>query len=162
MFRQEQDYFETVRYSKGNLSLAAAVLFSGNTFQKISKYFETVNIQWITKTSYYSIQDKFLARVVNKNYSKTIEQGPCKLSGDGRCDSPGNNAKYLTSSLTNQETNEIIAFSINQVTEAENSNCRENLGFQKTLNEVREKGINVKQLTTDRYIQIRSSNRSSL
>ena len=103
------------RYSKGNLSLAAAVLFSANTFQKISKDFEITNIQWITKTSYYSIPDKFLARAVNKNYSKMnasvthrlIEQGLCKLSGAGWCDSSGYNAKYLTYSLMNQVTNEI-------------------------------------------------------
>ena len=33
------------RYSKGNLSLAAAVLFSANTFKKISKHFEIANIE---------------------------------------------------------------------------------------------------------------------
>ena len=150
------------RYSKGNLRLAAAVLFSANTFQKISKYFEITNIQWITKTSYYSIQVKILTCFVNKNYSKInasithrlIEQRPCKLSGDGRCDSPGWNAKYLTYSLMNQETNEIIAFSINPVTEAGNSNHMEKLGFQKMLNKVRGKGIVVNQLTTDRDMQI--------
>ena len=49
----------------------------------------------------------------------------------------------------NQETNEMAAFSITQVTEAGNSNHMEKLGFQKTLNEVREKGIVVKQLTTE-------------
>ena len=51
----------------------------------------------------YSVQDKFLAYVINKNYSKMnasiahrlIEHRLCKLSGDGRCDSPGYNAKYL-------------------------------------------------------------------
>ena len=51
---------------------------------------------------------------------RLIEQGLCKLSGDGRCDSPGYNDKYLTHSLINQKTNEIIVFSITQVTEAEN------------------------------------------
>ena len=55
--------------SKGNLSLAGAILFSANAFQKISKHFEIANIQWITKTSYYSIPDKFLARAFDKNYS---------------------------------------------------------------------------------------------
>ena len=50
---------------------------------------------------------------------RLIEQGLCKLSGDGRCDSPVYNAKYLTYSLINQKTNEIIVFSITQVTEAE-------------------------------------------
>ena len=98
--------------------------------------------------------------VVNKNYSKMnasvthrlIEQGSCKLSGGGQCGSPGCNAKYLTNALMAQETNEIMAFPIIQVTEAGNSNRMEKLGFQKALNEVKEKGIVVKQLTTDRHI----------
>ena len=41
------------------------------------------------------------------------------------------------------------------VTEAGNWNRMEKLCFQKTLNEVKEKGIVVKQLTTDRHVQIR-------
>ena len=53
---------------------------------------------------------------------RLTEQRLCKLSGDGRCDSPGYNAKYLTHSLMNQKTNEIIAFSVTKVTEAANSN----------------------------------------
>ena len=85
---------------------------------------------------------------------RLIEQGPCKLSGDGWCDSPGYNAKNLSYSLINQETNDIIAFSITQVTEAGNSNRIEKLGLQKTLNEVREKQILIKQLTADRHMQI--------
>ena len=82
---------------------------------------------------------------------RLIEQGPCKLSGDGWCDSPGYNAKNLSYSLINQETNDIIAFSITQVTVAGNSNRIEKLGLQKTLNEVREKQIVIKQLTADRH-----------
>ena len=151
------------RYSKGNLTLAAAVLFSANTFQRISKYFDVANIQWIAKTAYYSIQKKFLAGIVNKNYlqmnakliERLIDEGACLLSGDGRCDSPGYNAKYLTYSLMDQKTNEIIAFSLTQVSEAGNSNRMEKLGFQKTLHEIKENNLVIRQLTTDRHIQIR-------
>ncbi|XP_057303860.1 THAP domain-containing protein 11-like [Hydractinia symbiolongicarpus] len=47
------------RYSQGNLTQAAAVLFSANTFKRMAKYFNLASIQWITKTSYYTIQRKF-------------------------------------------------------------------------------------------------------
>ena len=83
---------------------------------------------------------------------KLIEQGTRKLSGDGRCKSL---VRKPNTSLINQETNKIIAFSITQVTEARNSNRMEKLGFQKTLNEVRQKRILVKQLATDRHMQVR-------
>ena len=59
------------------------------------------------------------------------EQGSCRLSRDGRCDSPGHNAKYLTYSFMDQITNKIAAMTITQVTEAKNSNNMEKVGFIK-------------------------------
>lgn len=82
---------------------------------------------------------------------RLTEQGLCKLSGVNF----GYNAKYLTYSLINQEANEITSFSITQVTEVVNSNRMEKLGFQKTLNQVREKGVVEKQLIIDRPMQTR-------
>ena len=46
--------------------------------------------------------------------SKSID-----LSGDGRCDSPGHNAKYLTYSLIDKSAFKIGAFNLTQVTEME-------------------------------------------
>ena len=151
------------RYTLGNLTLAASVLFSANTYQRLFNYFAIANIKWISKTSYYSIQKRFLSGVINSSYIKATsqliesikEKGPCKLSGDGRCDSPGHNAKYMTYSLMDQNTNEIISMSITQVTEAGNSNRMEKMGFLKALNNVKEQGISVEMLTTDRHKQVR-------
>ena len=74
----------------------------------------------------------------------------CKLSGDGRHGSPGHNPKYVTYSLMNQQTNEIVAYLVTQVTEAGNSNRVEKLSFTKvpSSKEVKQKGICVNQLTT--------------
>ena len=58
---------------------------------------------------------------------------------DGRCDSPGHSAKYLTNSMLDQATNTIASISVTLVTEAENSNNMEKLGFIKTLNNLKEK-----------------------
>lgn len=60
---------------------------------------------------------------------RLIQQRKCNLGGDGRCDIPGCNAKYLIFGLMNQETNEIVAFSVTQVTEAGNSNRIEKSWF---------------------------------
>ena len=79
----------------------------------------------------------------------------CKLSGDGRHDSPGHNAKYVTYSLMNQQTNEIVAFAVKQVTEAGNSNWMEKPSFTKAVNEAKQKWICVNQSTTDRHTGIR-------
>ena len=53
------------------------------------------------------------------------EKGPCYLSGDGRCDNPGHNAKYLTYSFMDKNANKIVA----QVSDAGNSNRMEKNGI---------------------------------
>ena len=67
---------------------------------------------------------------------RLTEQEPCKLSGDGLCNSSGYNGNYFINESENKWSS---AFSITK--EAGNSNRMEKLAFQKTLNEVGEKGI---------------------
>ena len=100
--------------------------------------------------------------MVNKNYnekSKEITEdmkkhGVYHLSGYGRCNSPGHNAKYLTYSLMDKFTNRILAFSLTQVTEVGNSNRMEKVGFKKVLSLVKGDGIILSQITTDRHAEI--------
>ena len=69
----------------------------------MAEYFRLADIQWIGKTRFYSFQKKYVAGVVNEAYTKSkvillnmLKQNvPCQLCGDGRCDSPGGNAKYI-------------------------------------------------------------------
>ena len=65
-------------YSIGNLTSAASVLFSANTFKRIADFF-----------------DKFLCKNYNKTtkeiYNDMKKHSVYDLSGDGRCDSPGHN-----------------------------------------------------------------------
>ena len=118
------------RRSVGNLTSAAAIPFSANTYQRIARFFDIANIQWLSKTSYYAIQKRYLTGIVNKNYIKISKyileevkgKGPCYLSGDGGYDSPGRNAKYLTYSFMGKNTNKIVVFSLTQVSETGNSN----------------------------------------
>ena len=55
----------------------------------------------------------------------------------------------------NQQTNEIVAFAVTQVTEVGNSNRMEKVGFTKTLKDLQQKRICINQLTTDRHTGIR-------
>ena len=76
------------------------VLFSTNMFEKIAKYFDISHVQSIARTSYYTIQKKFLAGVVHLNYCRINAslirrlkiEGERNVSGDGRHDTPGHNA----------------------------------------------------------------------
>ena len=83
------------------------------------------------------------------------KHGVYHISGDGRCDSPGHNDKYLTYSFMDKITNRILAFSLTQVTEARNLNRMEKVGFKKALLTVKGEGIKPSQITTDRHTGIR-------
>ena len=150
-------------YSVGNLTSAASVLFSANTYKRLATFFDLASIQWISKTSFYDIQKRYLFGIVNRNYEEQSNKaydeikkhGDYSFCGDGRCDSPGHNAKYLTYSFLDKVTNKIFDFSLTQVTEVGNSNRMEKEGFIKVMSKVKGKGIQPKQMTTDRHTGIR-------
>ena len=153
-----------MNFYHGNVKFSACVLFSSNTYRKLFKYFELAGIPWIRKDSYYVIQRKYLFGVANKTWlnqqstyiDKIIEKGSgCYLSGDGRCDSPGYNAKYCTYSLYDNNISKIIEISLTQVTEAGNSNRMEKYGLIKVLDKMAQKGIALKQITTDRHQSVK-------
>ena len=95
----------------GNITFAASVSFSANTFQKIQKYFRLAKVAFISESSHYEIQKKFLFPIANEAWlceqrnllDEIRNKGRRVLRGDGRCDSPGHNAKYLTYSFLDQE-----------------------------------------------------------
>ena len=71
------------------------------------------------------------------------------LIGDGRCDSPGHNAKYLTYSFVDKGTNKTGAFSLTQVTKDGHSNRMEKMGFDKALKSLKDESIIPEQIKTD-------------
>ena len=78
----------------------------------------------------------------------------CYLNGVGICDSHGHIAKYLTYSMLDQAKNTIVSMFVIQVTEAGNSNNMERLGFIESLNNLKEKSVQIQQITTNRHRQI--------
>ena len=86
----------------GNLLLAASILFTGNIFARMSRLASCLNLQFISKSVFYDTQQRFLFPILNEaweNEQKMVRQelavkDAVNLNGDGRCDSPGHNAKY--------------------------------------------------------------------
>ena len=87
--------------------------------------------------------------------SKISQPHPCVFSGEGRCDSPGHNAKYLTYTFLEHSINKIVAMSVTRFTECGNSNRMEKYGFPKVLHGMEARDINIKQITIDRHVQIK-------
>ena len=77
------------------------------------------------------------------------------FSGDGRCDSPGHNAKYGTSySVIEVTTEKIVDFSLVQVFEVANSNAMEKEGLKRCLEFLERNGQVIDLLATDRYLTL--------
>ena len=83
-----------------NLTLSVAILYSGNAFGRVREMMQITNIAFLGKTLYYKIQKQILFPAVNQVYNDNrteillgLISNKEELVGDGRCDSPGYNAK---------------------------------------------------------------------
>ena len=79
---------------------------------------------------------------------------PLVLAGDGRCDSPGHNAKYGTYSVREVTTEKIVDFSLVQVSKVANSNAMEKEGLKRCLEFLERDGQVINLLATDRYLTL--------
>ena len=146
---------------------AGSILFSGNSFQNINSFAHRLNLAFIGKSFFYDIQKEFLFPVVNKAwkdhqenlFEEVKKSKKLDICGDGRCDSPGHNAKYGTYTVMAESTNKILDFSVVQVTEVSSSNAMEAEGCNRVLKNLKSKGVKVRCLTTDRHTTITSEMR---
>lgn len=116
----------------GNLELAAAILYTGGTYTKLAAFAGALNMEFISKTSFNTLQITTLFPVIQEAWLLERERaalelkqlGPCVLAGDARCDSPGHSAKYgsytlmaIPTSSQQSTTNQIVAMNLIQVSE---------------------------------------------
>ena len=148
----------------GNLLLAAAILLTGNTFSSISNLASCLNLQFFCERVFYDTQRKYLFPVVNEAWeaesNRQIDILTSKpvvnLEGDGRCDSPGHCAKYGTYTLMDEDTGNVVAFNVVQVSEVSSSNAMEKEGFTRSIEMLEGKGVNITRVATDRHVSIAS------
>ena len=146
----------TKRTATGNLVCSGGILFTGGHFASTSAFMNTCNIRFFKKSNFNSIQRKYLWPVVNhrcflqnRELLQSLRGERLVLAGDGRCDSPGHNAKYSTYSIMHVPTEKILDFSLVQVSEVANSNCMEE-GLKRSLENLEGDGQTIDILATDR------------
>ena len=148
--------------SPANLLIPASLLFTGGTFSQFKEICDAFGLKCLGKTFYHNIQRKFLFPCVHKEYKifrvvlidKITELGTIDVSGNGRCDSPGYNAKYSTYSLMDSITNQVIPFYVIHFGTVENSSRMEKAGLIKMWDKIETLGSNIRSLTTDRLLQV--------
>ena len=78
------------------------------------------------------------------------------IYGDGRCDSPGHNAKYDTYTLMDDDSGIVVAFSVVQVSEVTSSNAMEKEGFKRCIESLEGDRVEIDRIATDRHVSISS------
>ena len=109
-----------------NLLLAASILFTGNNFAAISRLASCFNLQFFSESVFYDTERKYLFPVVNEAWEAESQRQVDRLTtkevvnldGDGRCDSPGHCAKYGTYTLMDEDSGDVVAFNVVQVSKS--------------------------------------------
>ncbi|XP_064476231.1 uncharacterized protein LOC135390200 [Ornithodoros turicata] len=145
----------------GNALLSAALLYSGSSPTCTLRMLRQMRVQVLTDRQYYRYQGAYLFPTVNKVYKQQQEglledlgTDPTSLASDGRCDSPGHSAKFLTYSFYSDRLNKIIHFEQVQVkesTEVQASSHMEKEGLVRGLKFMEDNHVHVASLTTDRH-----------
>lgn len=168
----------------GNLLISAAILFAGGSPTATIKMFRHIKICMISARTFFNYQRGYLVPAINTVWSQQEEELFAELqgrdidvAGDGRCDSPGFSAKYLTYSIHVAQLNKIVHFeqvqvgevshTLNRVAfnfnefffppkndEVRTSTAMEKFGFVKCLEAMKEKSIKIASFTTDRHVQV--------
>ena len=109
--------------ASGNISLTASIILSGGTYERFSDMFKNAKIPFFSHTTFYKIQKKLVIPAIHRVfttqrqflYDDVRDQGKINLLGDGRCDSPGYNAKYGTYTIMDNKTGKIIDMHVSHV-----------------------------------------------
>ncbi|XP_064469886.1 uncharacterized protein LOC135384619, partial [Ornithodoros turicata] len=149
----------------GNLLLSGAMFFSGVSAAPTLRMLRHISIQTFSLTTYYKYQSSFLVPAVEKVWLEEQKQlidqlrgQAIDVSGDGRCDSPGFSAKYMTYNVHVDQINKIIHSAQIQLAENERvmaSVQMEKEGLIRSIQFLKEQGITLNSITTDRHPAIR-------
>ena len=147
----------------GNLLLASSIVMSGNSYTKIGFLFKIMNMTYISKMLYNQYQSLYIAPAVEE-YWKDMKDDSWNerdgkdiiLSSDGRNDSPGHCAQYLTYSFADMETKTILDLKIVDVREVDGrkSTKMERVGFERGLDDLLTSKMNLQEIVTDGHLEI--------
>ena len=151
----------------GNLLVSAAVLFSGCNFAKIQHFANILNMAFIARKTFDNHQNTYLFPTIHATWDREREslwhdirvRGGVRLSGDGRCDSPGYSAKYCTYSVMDMDTNKVVDTETVNVKEVSSSNAMEKEALKRVLERMEHEMI-IDVLCTDRHLGIQAMMKS--
>ncbi|KAG0418334.1 hypothetical protein HPB47_004941 [Ixodes persulcatus] len=149
----------------GNILLTSHLLFSGAQVTNTLRMLRHMNVEVMSDQMYNIYQNALLFPAVDKIWLQEqqelisqLDSQEVDITADGRFDSPGFSAKYLTYSAHVQQINKILHSVQVQLGESERAMASVNMekeGLMKQLEFFKEKCIHIRSLGTDRHPAIR-------
>jgi len=108
----------------GNISLSAAIYFTGGSFSKIKKFLTALRLESISEATFYSHARQFLQPTVLSLWKSSQTEllndicersGDVVLGGDMRADSPGHCAKFGSYTMMDLRSNRVVDIQLIQV-----------------------------------------------
>ncbi|XP_057206770.1 uncharacterized protein LOC130564597 [Triplophysa rosa] len=146
----------------GNLQLSAAIYFTGGSFFRLEKIFNTMHVKSITHRTFRKHASMYLEPAVIYTWKKEQEELLQQLSlgdkvivgGDMRADSPGHSAKYGSYTIMDLKSNIILDIQLVQSNEVAGNYHVEKEGLKRSLKFLEAHGVRLECIVTDRHPQI--------
>ncbi|XP_070554271.1 uncharacterized protein [Ptychodera flava] len=135
---------------------------SGNNYSKIALFAKMLRLKIVSSSTFFKIQRHYLVPCVDEYWLSHQQEILTKyqdkeivILGDGRMDSPGYCAQYCTYTIMENESKDILEIvTINKRQTDKKSTIMERAAFQEGLNQLRDKGLQIKEAVTDAHTQI--------
>ena len=122
-----------------------------------------LNLQFFSESFFYDTQQKYLFPVINDAWEAEKQRQldilnakeVVNLDGDAHCDSPGHSAKYETYTLMDDDTGDVVAFSVIQVSEVTSSNAMEKEGFSRCIQLPTSNDVTISSCMVKDYLHIK-------
>ena len=144
-----------------NLIICAAILFSGNNFQKITQLAKICSLKLVCPRTFFMIQKSYLYPSIDDYYSRcqkiifnNLKGVSCIVAGDGQMDSPGFCAKQCVYTFMDAVNYYVLHIENVDVREAQlKSTVMEKIGCSRALRYLMEH-TTITEVVTDSNSQI--------
>ncbi|XP_012732234.2 uncharacterized protein LOC105936117 [Fundulus heteroclitus] len=144
----------------GNLHLSAAVYLSGVSYITVQKVFRAMHLQTLLYDAFRRHARTYVEPAIVHKW-KTSQDGMLQrlsmenaIVGGMRADSPGHSAKFCSYTMMDLKTNTVIDIQLVQSSEVGGTSNMEKEGLKRGLVFLKERGVNVDCIVTDRHPQV--------
>ncbi|XP_071482700.1 uncharacterized protein [Diadema antillarum] len=143
----------------GDLKLGAAILLSGNNYQKVKFMADILGWHILSRRVFYAIQHHYVCPEVEATFGGMLQKNihdvqgqEVVVCGDARNDSPGFSAQYCTYTTLDHSTKSILDVQfVDKRETGDKSPNMETLALVRAIEMVSSKGVKIAEVITDAH-----------